>query len=140
MKAILSVILGLVVFYGSGFCHIAIQNAWVRPAREKQNTALYGTIKTDEDNLFLLQAKAEVANRTEIHTHLNEGGVMKMRPIDKLPCPQGETHLKRGGDHVMLIDLKEDLRAEENQVISIAFTFSNGETLLADVPVKRPPL
>ena len=44
----------------------------------------------------------------------HEGGVMKMRKLDFLELPPGETvALEPGGNHVMLFDIRNPLKAGE---------------------------
>lgn len=59
----------------------------------------------------LIGAATEVAKRAELHTHLHENGVMKMRPIKGVDVPaHGMAALKPGGDHVMLTGLVTPLK------------------------------
>ena len=53
---------------------------------------------------------SDVADLVELHTHKDEGGVMKMLKIDSLTVPANGTHtLARGGDHVMFLGLRRPL-------------------------------
>lgn len=124
-------------FSGLGLAAVTVENSWVRPGKEGLNTAIYFDIKTDEKDLKLMSAESQVAERTELHTHIHDQGVMRMRKVDAMPIP-GTLSLKPGGDHVMLITLTENLCSDENQVIPVTLTFSNGYSMLVDVPVKAP--
>jgi copper(I)-binding protein len=73
---------------------------------------------------------------TELHTHLNEGGVMKMRQVKDIAIPAGgEAVLKPGSLHVMLIDMKAPLK--EGDVVPITLGFDDGSRKTVDVPVKN---
>lgn len=51
----------------------------------------------------LISASADFADATEVHTHLMEDGVMKMREVEAVEFPDGETvTFKRGGYHLMM--------------------------------------
>jgi hypothetical protein len=51
-----------------------------------------------------------------------DGGVMKMRKIDKLPIAEGKTIiLKPSGDHIMLFDLEKPLKEGEQLPITLVF-------------------
>ena len=66
--------------------------------------------KRDPGTARLLSASAEVADKAELHTHLTEDGVMKMRPVDAIEVAQGApAELAPGGLHVMLVGLKQPL-------------------------------
>ncbi|MCU0817178.1 MAG: copper chaperone PCu(A)C [Cypionkella sp.] len=61
----------------------------------------------------LVDAKSDVAERVELHTHKDDGnGVMQMIHVPEgFAVAAGEMHmLARGGDHVMLLGLTRDLK------------------------------
>lgn len=90
------------------------------PAR---NGAAFLTVKNagvEADRL--VGAKAPVADRVELHTHLHENGVMKMRQIEAVEVPAGgEAALQPGGDHVMLMGLKAPLKEGESFPLTLVF-------------------
>ena len=63
----------------------------------------------------LIGGSSEISNVFEVHEMSMEGGVMKMRALEKgLPVPKGDkVELKPGGYHVMFIDLKRGLKEGE---------------------------
>lgn len=63
----------------------------------------------------LIGGSAEIAGIFEVHEMAMEGGVMKMRALEKgLEIKPGESvELKPGGYHVMLIDLRQPLKQGE---------------------------
>jgi copper(I)-binding protein len=70
----------------------------------------------------LTGASAEVAKRVELHTHLHENGVMKMRPIEGVDVPaRGMVALKPGGDHVMLMGLSAPLKEGDHFPLVLTF-------------------
>lgn len=85
----------------------------------------------------VIKADNPVSKVTELHTHLNEGGVMKMRPVPDIPVKAGsEAVLKPGSLHVMLIDLKAPMK--EGDVVPITLTFEDGSSKQVDAKVIRP--
>ena len=58
------------------------------------------------DEIVLVDAASEQFGRVEIHTMtVDDDDMMRMRKIDELAVPPGETvHLESGGLHLMLID------------------------------------
>jgi hypothetical protein len=85
----------------------------------------------------LVKADNPATKVTELHTHINDGGVMKMRPVKDIPIKaKGETALKPGGLHVMLIDMRAPMK--EGDVVPITLTFDDGSSKKVDVPVKKP--
>lgn len=58
----------------------------------------------------LLSGSSPVAERVELHSGRIEGGIMKMRRVERIELPAGETvRLEPGGLHIMLIGLKQPL-------------------------------
>ncbi|GAA3710860.1 copper chaperone PCu(A)C [Oceanisphaera sediminis] len=87
-----------------------IAHPWSRPLPPVATTGVaYLTITNKgaaED--VLLSAESPVANKVEIHTHIKEGDLMKMRQLDELVIPAGgEQILAPGGHHLMLMGLKQ---------------------------------
>lgn len=71
----------------------------------------------------LIAVASEVAERVELHTHKEEGGIMKMMEVKEgftIPALGFHT-LARGGDHVMLMGLKSELA--NGDVIDLTLTF-----------------
>ncbi|CAM8620331.1 Copper chaperone PCuAC [Comamonadaceae bacterium] len=69
---------------------------------------------------------------------LLEQGVMSMRPIKGLLIPAGEpVELKSGGYHLMLMDLKQPIRAGFELQITLVFESSDGkrESIYVHAPI-----
>ena len=96
---------------------------------------------TEEDDR-LIGVRSDLARRTELHTHEENGeGVMTMRRVDEgFPIPAGGMlELKRGAHHVMFMGI--DSAWEEGQLLPITLIFENaGEVeLLLEVDNDRAP-
>jgi hypothetical protein len=80
-------------------------------------------------------AASDAAERVELHTHIEEDGVMRMVHVEEgFPIAAGETvALQRGGRHVMLMGLRGPL--EQGGEIEITLTFETAEPLTVTVPV-----
>ena len=88
-------------------------------------------------NRQLIKAESPVAGIVELHTHLNENGVMKMREVASIEVKaHGQTELKPGSYHVMLIELKESLKEGDTVPITLRFDDGSSRTVLA--PVRKP--
>ena len=68
-------------------------------------------------------ASTDVATRTELHTHLIDAdGVARMRQVQAVDVPaDGSVSLQPGGLHIMLIDLKQPLRADQSFPLTLRF-------------------
>ncbi len=71
----------------------------------------------------LLSAASDVADMVQLHTHKEEGGVMKMVHVPEgfIVPALGFHSLARGGDHVMLMGLKSELK--NGDVVDLTLTF-----------------
>ena len=81
----------------------------------------------------LVSISSPVSPRVEMHTHLNENGVMKMRKIDGLDLPAGETvTFKPGSYHIMMF---KTVMSDAETDVSLTFNFETAPsvTLVADI-------
>lgn len=70
----------------------------------------------------LMRAESPVAKTVELHTHINEGGMMKMRAVPAIAIKAGDqTELKPGSFHIMLIGLTQSLKAGDTIPITLIF-------------------
>ena len=76
----------------------------------------------DVGAVFMTAATADGIGRSELHTHRDEGGVMKMVKVDSMTIPAGGTHdLKRGGDHIMLMEPAAPLAQGQEIALNLDF-------------------
>ncbi len=116
------------------FGSLIINGAFVRATTVSTSAAYLFIAATDATGDTLLSASSPVAGRVELHTVLQDGDVVRMRPIKSIAITSGRpAHLKPGGDHIMLMDLKAPLRPDQR--ISLRLHFSRAGTVELDVPV-----
>jgi len=85
----------------------------------------------------LIAAASPVAAKVELHTHLIEDGVMKMRPVAGIDIEPGAVvELKPGGFHVMLIGLTAPLK--EGDSFPLELTFEKVGKVATTVKVESP--
>ena len=119
--------------------NVTVQDPYVRLAPPNAPaTGAFMVIKNNGDqDVKVLKADNPASRVTELHTHLNEGGVMKMRPVPAIDIKaKGEAVLKPGGLHVMLIDLKAPMK--EGDLVPITLTFDDGSSKKVDAKVVKP--
>ena len=103
---------------------LTIDSPWARANPPVvPNSAAYMTIQNSSQQPDrLLEVRGEVAGSVELHNHLNENGVMKMRPVEAIDIPaDGTAVLAPGGFHVMLIGLKAPLTAGDQFPLTLRF-------------------
>lgn len=70
----------------------------------------------------LVSATTPAATTVELHTMRMEGDVMRMRQLDAIELPAGQTvELKPGGLHLMLMGLKAPLKAGDMVPLTLKF-------------------
>jgi hypothetical protein len=82
-----------------------------------------------------------VAGIVEIHEMSMDGTTMRMRAIPALDLPAGKAvDLKPGGYHVMLMDLKQPLKAGETVPLTLVVEGAGGQRESVEVKavVKTP--
>ena len=117
---------------------LTVIDGWARASIPgAKNGAAYATImnrgmKSDA----LIGVVSDVSVKVELHSHKNVDGVMRMRRIFSVPVPpHSETKLKPGGDHIMLMGLKRQLKVGDH--IMLTFRFQSGATEVLKVMVMR---
>ena len=99
-----------------------------------KNSGIYGEIqavKTDR----LVSVSTSFASVAELHEHINDNGVMRMREVEggfTINPPQPMV-MRPGGHHTMLMGLHEPLIA--GKVIDLRLKFESGKILDISVPV-----
>ncbi|MGZ8408442.1 MAG: copper chaperone PCu(A)C [Hyphomicrobium sp.] len=118
---------------------IRVARPW---ARATAGTATVGAAYMRLDNMGaaadrLIEASSPVAAKTEMHTHIIEGDVMRMRAVDGVDLPPGETvEFQPGGLHVMLIGLTAALETGKN--FPLTLNFAEAGTITVEVEVLQP--
>lgn len=142
MKKFSLLLAGLLVSAGAlaaAADQISVEQPYVRLAPPNAPaTAAFMVLKNrGEQDVKLVKAANPVSKVTELHTHLNDNGVMKMRPVAAVEIKaKGETVLKPGGLHVMLIDLKGPLK--EGESVPLTLSFDDGSSKTVEAKVQRP--
>lgn len=86
----------------------------------------------------LIGAEADISKKVELHTHIKDGDVMRMRPVASIAVPAGGgAELKTGGDHIMFIGLTRPLA--EGEIIPVTLVFEKAGKKVVDMPVQGLP-
>jgi copper(I)-binding protein len=116
---------------------LVITQAWSRATPSGAKTA--GGYLTIENKGSapdrLVGGSADVAGKVEVHEMAMKNGVMTMRPLEKgLTIEPGKTvKLAPGGYHVMMFDLKSQLKQGEKVPVTLEFEKAGKVTLSFDV-------
>lgn len=126
------------LYAGNAAESIQVDGAFARAVPPGQtNSASFMTLSNQGDEHHALAgAESDAAKVVELHTHLMEEGMMKMRRVDKIDLPAGETvKLEPGGLHIMLIGLERQLSPGED--VDITLVFEDGSRSSTKAPVKK---
>ena len=70
----------------------------------------------------LVSASSSAAAKVELHVHINDNGVMKMREVPGYDVPaKGAFELKPGGAHLMFMDIKRPFKEGEKLPVKLKF-------------------
>jgi copper(I)-binding protein len=116
-----------------------IDRAWARatPGSARTGAAYFRVESPIDDRLIGLTSP--VARKTELHTHIETNGVMRMQEVEGgLALPRDQVvELKPGTSlHVMLIDLNQKLKPGDSFPLTLTFEKAGRH----DVTVKVEPL
>lgn len=106
-------------------------------AASQKNGAIFGVIKGGADDTRIVSAKTDIAQRTELHTHLHEDGVMMMREVEGYDVGKGDAlTLEPAGDHIMIMGLKAPLKTGD--VFTLILETDTGEAFETHVTIVAP--
>ena len=117
---------------------LTVNETWTRPAPKGQNGAVYFIIQNDTANDdALLGASVDIASTAEAHmSMMDDQGVMSMSMQEAAQVPAGESiAFKPGGLHIMLIDLKQDLKVGDT--FTLILRFEKAGEIAVQVEVKE---
>ncbi|MFY9476643.1 MAG: copper chaperone PCu(A)C [Aquabacterium sp.] len=116
---------------------VDVQGAWVRATVPGQSgTGGFMSLRSPTAALQLVGFSTPVAGTAELHEMTMDGNVMRMRPVDGLDLPAGQTvELKPGGHHLMLMALKRPLTAGSTVPLVLRFKTPDGKLLEQKVAV-----
>ena len=115
---------------------ITVHEPWARASiGNAPNSAAYMTLETtgaEPDRL--VASSSPVAEQAALHSHMMDGGVARMRPVDAVEiAPGAPTVLAPGGLHIMLIGLKQKLAPGDSVPLTLVFEHAGEITIEAPV-------
>lgn len=118
----------------ASIAQVTVSEPWVRATVPQQKaTGAFMKLQSAQD-AKLISAKSVVAGVVEVHEMAMDAGVMKMRAVDGLALPMGKAvDLKPGGYHVMLMDLKSQLKEGDAVPLTLTFETKDGKRQTMEV-------
>jgi len=125
----------------AAFAQVTVKDPWVRATVPQQKTTgAFMKLESNED-ARLVAASSPVAGVVELHEMAMEQGVMKMRAVPSIAVPAGKgVELKPGGYHVMLMELKTQVKEGDTVPITLTFEGKDGKRRTVEVKAPARPL
>lgn len=113
---------------------ITVTDPYARSANPETGAAFMVIHNVGDTDCTLTGAASDAAGKVELHTHKDEGGVMKMMAVESMTIPaKGEHTLMRGGDHVMFFGLKTPFT--DGTVVPVTLDFGACGTVAVEAKV-----
>ncbi len=140
MKKLLLISLATLVPFAA-VAETTVAEPWVRATVPQQKASGAFMRLTSDVDARLVAVESSVAGTAEIHEMVMDSGVMKMSPVAGLDLPAGKTvELKPGGYHVMLFNLKTQLKDGETAPLTLTVENRDGSRQTLDVTAPVRPL
>lgn len=138
-KLILATLVGLCSL--SALAEVTVAEPWVRATVPAQKaTGAFMQLTSDAD-ARLVSAASPVAGVVEIHEMVMDKDVMKMNPVPALDLPAGKAvELKPGGYHVMLMDLKGQVKEGDEVPLTLTIENKDGSRRTLELTAPARPL
>lgn len=116
---------------------VSVDSAWARASPGRATTGGAYVSVTNRATVAdrLVAIETPVAGRAEVHSHIDDNGIMRMRKIDAIDvAPGGTITMMPGGYHIMLMGLHKPLKKGDK--IPITLIFEKAGKVTADVHVQ----
>jgi copper(I)-binding protein len=120
---------------------LTVRDAWARSTAGNpgENTAIYLVIENEGSADRLIGASATgIANSIELHETREEGGRMRMQPVEGWATTSEEAlALEPGGKHLMVLGVSKQLA--QGDTFEVTLTFERAGAVVAPVQVRDAP-
>jgi len=127
---------GAALAQGGKIGAIAIDHPWSRATVPVVPTGVVYLIlrNTGQSADRLMSVSTPAAEKAQLHTHVQDGDMLRMRKIDAIDlAPASTTALTSGGLHVMLMGLKQPLVKGQTFPLTLVFEHAGPVTVQVDV-------
>jgi hypothetical protein len=112
---------------------VAVSDAWGRATAPGQDSGSVQFSITSSKEAKLVAITSPAAGAVEIHSMVHENGKMKMRAVESIALPAGKAvNLGKSGNHVMLLNLKQPLKAGDSVPLTLAIEFADKRKATVD--------
>jgi copper(I)-binding protein len=123
----------------AALAQVSVSDPWIRATVPAQKTTGAFMQLRSPTPTRLVSAASPAAGRVEIHQMEMQGQTMRMHAVDGIALAAGQPlNLASGGYHIMLFDLKRQLKDGEQVPLELRFVGPDGKpaNVIVQVPVK----
>ena len=125
----------------SAAAQVVVKDAWLRATVPHQTATGAFMRITSPAGAVLVDVQSSAAGIIEIHEMKLVNNVMKMRAVEQVALPAGTpVELKPGGYHVMLMDLKAQVKAGDTIPLTLVFEGKDKKRFTMEVKASAKPL
>lgn len=131
----------VLAFAVQAHAQVDVQDAWVRATVPHQKTTgAFMTLVATQDSK-LVAATSPLAGVAEVHEMAMQDNVMRMRHVPEVALPAGQpVELKPGGYHVMLMELKQQVKDGDVVPLTLTIERKDGRREQLQVQARVRPL
>lgn len=113
---------------------LQIEEAWARATTIGNSVVYVKIFNNSSQSDRLINVETDVCKVVELHTHLKEGGIYKMRRLKAIEIPAKQViSLEEGGLHIMLMNIFEPLKEGTEIKLILVFEKAGRVPILAKV-------
>ena len=135
MTRLFSALLAAGLFSTSALAQVTVSEPWVRATVPNQKASGAFMRVQSATAVRLVGVSTPAAGRAELHEMAMENNTMRMRQVDAIDLPAGKAvNLASGSLHVMLFDLKRQLK--EGETVPVTLVLQDGAKKGSSVTVE----
>lgn len=119
---------------------VAVSGASVRATAPGQDSAAVSLVITSQKEARLVGVSSPAATRGEIHIMKHENGMMVMQEVDALPLPAKQEVRLGHGSHIMLVGLKQPLKAGGSVQLTLTIEYADKRRETIEIKADVTPL
>ncbi|MGZ3181348.1 MAG: copper chaperone PCu(A)C [Telluria sp.] len=141
MNTRLAFVAALLLASAGALAQVTVRDAWVRATVPAQKTSGAFLTITSARDAQIVAVRSPVAATVEMHQMDMRSTTMNMRAVDAIALPAGKTvDFGAAGYHVMLMELRRQLKAGETVPLELLVEEKNKKRLTVTVQATVRPL
>jgi copper(I)-binding protein len=141
MKKQLFALIASIALVSSAYAQVTVTQPWIRATVPQQkSTGAFMQLQSAAD-ARLVAVSTPAAGQAQIHQMEMNGQMMKMRQVDGIDLPAGKrVDLAAGGYHIMLVDLKGQLKEGATVPLILVLEDKHGKRSTVRVNAEVKPI